>query len=135
MPAEISPEFAERIRGAYYLWFTTVREDGMPQPTPVWFIWENDTFLIYSMPTAQKVRNIRHNSKVALSFADSDDAESFVVMMGEAAIEAGAPLANQVPAYLEKYAEGIKDIGMTPESMAQSFSMAIRVRPTHVRGE
>jgi len=135
MPAEISPEFAERIRSAYYVWFTTVRADGMPQPTPVWFIWENDTFLIYSMPTAQKIRNIRQNPKVALSFADSNDAESYIVIMGEATIEEGAPLANQVPAYLAKYADGIKDIGMTPESMAQSFSTAIRVRPIHVRGE
>jgi PPOX class probable F420-dependent enzyme len=135
MSIEISPEFLERIRNAYYVWFTTVREDGMPQPTPVWFIWENGTFLIYSMPGAQKVRNIRKNPKVALGYSASDDAEDYVVIMGEAKIEEGAPLANQVPAYQEKYADGIKDIGMTPESMGQTFSTAIRVTPTHVRGE
>jgi PPOX class probable F420-dependent enzyme len=132
--ADISPEFAERIRNAYYLWFTTVREDGMPQPTPVWFIWQDGSFLIYSEPTAQKVKNIRKNPKVALGYSDSEDADKYLVIMGQAVIEEGAPLANQVPAYLEKYTEGIKDIDMTPESMAQKFSVAIRVTPTHVRG-
>jgi len=135
MPADISPEFAERLRSAYYLWFTTVREDGMPQPTPVWFIWDGETFLIYSVPTAQKVRNIRHNPRVALSYSGSNDAGDFLVIMGEAKIMEGAPLANQVPAYVEKYSQGFIDIGMTADSMAQMFSTAIRVTPTHVRGE
>lgn len=133
MTADISPELAERIRKAYYVWFTTVREDGMPQPTPVWFIWQDDTFLIYSMPGAQKLKNIRKNSKVALSFSDSDDAEEFFVIMGEARIQENAPLSNQAPAFVEKYAQGIQEIGYSPESMAQAFSTAIRVTPTHVR--
>ena len=135
MPVDISPEFTKRLRSAEYVWFTTVREDGMPQPTPVWFIWQDDTFLIFSMPNAQKVRNIRANPKVALSYSASADAGDYLVIMGEAIIVEGAPLANQVPAYLAKYTEGIRNIGMTPESMAQSFSTAIRVTPTHVRGE
>src|SRR4051794_5986893 len=112
MAAEISPEFAERLRSAEYVWFTTVREDSMPQPTPVWFIWQDDTFLIFSMPDAQKVKNIRANPKVALGYSGSSDASDYLVIMGEARIVEGAPLANQVPAYLEKYAEGIKNIGM-----------------------
>jgi PPOX class probable F420-dependent enzyme len=132
--ANISPEFAERLRNAQYVWFTTVREDGMPQPTPVWFIWQDGSFLIYSEPTAQKVKNVRSNPKVALGYTDSDDADSYLVIMGEAVIQEGGPLANQVPAYLEKYSEGIKGIGLTPESMAQKFSVGIRVTPTHVRG-
>ncbi len=135
MPADISPEFAERLRSAYYIWFTTVRGDGMPQPTPVWFIWDGDAFLIYTVPTAQKVRNIRKNPKVALGYSASDDAGDFVVIMGEAKIEDGAPLANQVPAYVEKYSQGFIDIGMTADSMARMFSTAIRVTPIHVRGE
>ncbi len=135
MTIEIKPEFAERIRRAYYVWFTTVRDDGMPQPTPVWFIWQDDTFLIYSVPSAQKVKNIRQNPKVALGYSESDDAGDYLVIMGEAKIEASAPPIHQNPAYVAKYKDGIKDIGYTPESMAQSFSVPIRVTPTHVRGE
>jgi PPOX class probable F420-dependent enzyme len=135
MAIEIKPEFAERIRKAYYVWFTSVRDDGMPQPTPVWFIWQDDTFLIYSVPSAQKVKNIRQNAKVALSYSESDDAGDYLVIMGEAKIETNVPPVNQNPAYLEKYKDGIKDIGMTPDSMTQTFSTAIRITPTQVRGE
>jgi PPOX class probable F420-dependent enzyme len=135
MSVEISSEFAERIRNAYYMWFTTVRADGMPQPTPVWFVWDGSTFLIYSMPSAQKVRNIRRNPKVALSFAGDDEAGEYLVIMGEAAIDETAPPVHRMPAYLEKYLEGIKRANMTPESMARSYSTAIRVTPTYVRGE
>ncbi|HLU08156.1 MAG TPA: TIGR03667 family PPOX class F420-dependent oxidoreductase [Oceanobacillus sp.] len=135
MSLDIKPQFASYIQNAYYVWLTTVRDDGMPQPTPVWFIWENGTFLIYSMPTAYKIRNIRANPLVALSYAASQDAEEYVVIMGEAKIERNAPPPSQHPAYIEKYRQGIADINMTPESFDQTFSAAIRVVPTRVRGE
>ena len=135
MSAEISPELVERINQTYFVWFTTVRADGMPQPTPVWFVWENGTFLIYSMPDAQKVRNIRANPKVALSASADEEADQFFVIMGEAAIDRQTPPVNQHPAYFAKYEQGIRDIGMTPESMAQTFSLPIRVAPIQVRAE
>ncbi len=135
MPATISATFRERLQNAMVIWLTTVRADGMPQPTPVWFILENGTFLIYSQPTAQKVRNIAHNPRVALNLNTDEWGSEYVVIMGEARIDKDQPSANQVPAYLKKYRQGITDINMTPESMAQSYSVAIRIVPTHVRGE
>jgi PPOX class probable F420-dependent enzyme len=135
MSVSISPQFAAIIQNADFTWFTTVRADGMPQPTPVWFIWDQDTFLIYSMPNVQKVRNIRQNPKVALSFATDDEASGYLVIMGEAVEDSAAPLAHQNAAYVAKYTSGIQSLGMTPESMGQAFSTAIRVRPERVRGE
>lgn len=79
------------------------------------------------MPDAQKVKNIRHNPKVALSYSGSTDAEDYVVITGEARNDEAASPINQNPAYVEKYKQGIKDVGYTPESMALSFSVAIRV--------
>jgi PPOX class probable F420-dependent enzyme len=135
MSVELKPEFASYIQNAYYAWFTTVRDDGMPQPTPVWFIWENGTFLIYSMPDAHKVRNIKSNPLVALSYSASEDAEQYVVIMGEAKIERNVPQPSQNDAYMKKYTQGIADINMTPESFDKTFSTAIRIIPTRVRGE
>jgi PPOX class probable F420-dependent enzyme len=135
MSVDIKPEFASRIQNAYYMWFTTVRDDGMPQPTPVWFIWENDTFLIYTIPGSYKVQNIKANPLVALSYSESDDAEDYLVIMGEATFDRGVPLPSQNATYMQKYAQGIVDIKMTPESFDEMFSTAIRVIPTRVRGE
>ena len=66
MGVAIKPEFLERIQTAVYMWFTTVRADGMPQPTPVWFVWEDGTFLIYTGAQAQKYRNILEHPQVIL---------------------------------------------------------------------
>ncbi len=135
MSVLIDPKFDEVIEHAEYMWFTTVRTDGQPQPTPVWFIYENDTFLIYSQPQAQKIRNITGNPKIALSITMSDDAEEFLVIMGDAVVDASAPAPSKHAAYISKYAESIPAIGMTPESFDAMFSLAIRVTPTRIRGQ
>jgi PPOX class probable F420-dependent enzyme len=135
MTVEITPEVLGRIKGAYYAWFTTVREDGMPQPTPVWFIFENNEFLIYSMPHAQKVKNILSNPQVSLSFSEDEHGESFVVIMGNAVIDANMPPVSQQSAYLAKYDEGITRIGFTRDGMSAQFSTAIRVRPGRIRAQ
>ncbi|MEO8607603.1 MAG: TIGR03667 family PPOX class F420-dependent oxidoreductase [Chloroflexota bacterium] len=135
MTAEISPEIQSEIEKAYVIWFTTVRADGMPQPTPVWFVWDSGSFLIYTTPKAQKYRNIQANAKVALNLDNTHEGDHFTVFMGEAIIDSDTPAPTKVPAYIEKYRQGITDIGMTPESFDASFSVAIRITPTQVRGE
>lgn len=57
-----------------------------------------------------------------------------IVLTGEARVLDETPKIAEVPAYLEKYAQGIERIGYTPEQMAASYSAAIRVTPTKVRG-
>ena len=60
---------AERyLNNDYVIWPTTVDSNLAPQPRPVWFIWEEDTFLIFSQAKAHKVRHIVNNPKVALNF-------------------------------------------------------------------
>jgi PPOX class probable F420-dependent enzyme len=135
MPDLLTPALIERLNSAYFVWFTSVRADGMPQPTPVWFIIENGTFLIYSVPTARKIRNLEHNHHAALNFSFDDQAHDFVVVLGTAQIDPHAPPVHQHQAYLAKYREGIGGIGMTPESMGARFSAAIRVTPIKIRDE
>lgn len=134
MSVHISPDLQAQLDAAEYVWLTTVRDDGQPQPTPVWFIQENDTFLIYSSPNAQKVRNIQANPKVALNYNPEPDAENFIVIMGDAVIDEDAPSPIHNGAFFKKYEKGIETIGMTPDSYEQTFSLAIRVTPTRVRG-
>jgi PPOX class probable F420-dependent enzyme len=137
MVVEISARLEERLRTEKTIWLTTVRADGQPQPAPVWFLWDAGTLLIYSQPTAQKLRNIAQNPKVALNFAHTDEygEDGLVVILGEAALDPGAPPSNQIPAYQKKYRQGIADINFTPESLANDFSVAFRVKPTRIRAE
>ena len=116
------------------IWLTTVRADGTPQPSPVWFLWTDQTLLIYSEPNKPKLRNIERNPKVALNFNSTETGGHVVVITGEAHIDQAAPPANQVAAYLEKYRKAITRIGMDPDSFAQSYSVALYVTPTGLRG-
>ena len=47
-----------RLRSEQVAWLTTVRADGQAQSSPVWFLWDGDSFLLYSQPDAQKLRNV-----------------------------------------------------------------------------
>ena len=72
--------------------------------------------------------------KVALNFHANDRGGDVVIFTGEAHVAESAPSANDVAAYIEKYRSSIAALGATPESFAQSYSVAIRVKPTSVRG-
>jgi PPOX class probable F420-dependent enzyme len=135
MPPKISRQLAQRLRRELVIWLTTVRPDGMPQPTPVWFLWDGDIFLVYSQPSARKLCNIAHDSKVALNLNSDEWGSQVVVIAGEASLDQAAPPANRNPGYMKKYREGIAQIEMTPESMASEYSVAIRVKPIHVRNK
>lgn len=85
-----------RLRGEYLVWLTTVRADGLPQPSPVWFLWDGETVLIYSEPDKQKLRNIERNPKVSLHFDGDGRGGNIVVIAGEARVARELPPAHEV---------------------------------------
>jgi PPOX class probable F420-dependent enzyme len=125
---------ARRLDEEIVIWLTTVRADGAPQPSPVWFLWADQELLIYSKPNAPKLRNIQGNPNVSLHFDGDGEGGDIVILAGQARIDEQAPSALEVTAYLEKYSEQITDIQMTPTSFARAYSTAIRVTPTKLRG-
>lgn len=110
-------------------WLTTVRSDGMPQPVPVWFLWDGETFLIYSQPGAWKVKNIRENMRVAVNLNSGAGGDDVVRCEGVAEIPDDDPPATEVPQYIEKYRSSIPSLGMSEEEVAETYRTAIRVRP------
>lgn len=124
------------LKNQYFIWLTTVDAKGTPQPRPVWFIWEDDSFLIFSQPNAYKVKHIENNPKVSLNFNTTDEAgeKDVIIFIGRAVIDKKVPPAYQVRAYLKKYKAGITGLNMTPEGFSGEYSTAIRIKPTEVRG-
>ena len=123
-----------RLQEEPVIWLVTVDADGTPQPSPVWFLWDSETALIYSQPNTPKLRNIERQPRVALHFDGDSDGGNIIVLTGTAAIDHDAPPATAVPLYLEKYRTRIGDIGMEPDSFAAAYSVALRVTPAKVRG-
>ncbi|HEY2980534.1 MAG TPA: TIGR03667 family PPOX class F420-dependent oxidoreductase [Anaerolineales bacterium] len=123
------------LENSYVIWLTTVDASFTPQPRPVWFVWHQGSFLIYSKPQAHKLRHIRERPRVSLHFnTDQTGDIDVVVFLGDAAIDPVMAPAHTMSAYLEKYRSGIEGLEMSPEEFSQTYSTAIRVRPSSVRG-
>jgi len=131
--SEKGKKLAERLRKEEVIWLTTLRADGTPLPTPVWFLWEGKTILIYTQPGSLKVRNIARNPKAALNLNCDEAGGSVAIFTGELTFEKDESRALNNPAYLQKYRQGISDIQMTPESFSNDFSLALRFHPSRVR--
>lgn len=131
---EFGARVIRKIAEEQVIWLTTIKPDGTPQPTPVWFLWNGETFLIYSQPNTYKLRNIASNPRVSMNFNCTESGGDVVVFFGEAYIDKNTPPAHHNPDYIKKYREGIADIDMTPESFSGSYQVPIRVKPERVRG-
>jgi PPOX class probable F420-dependent enzyme len=126
---------SQHLENEYVIWLTTVDSQLGPQPRPVWFVWQDEAFLIFSQAKAHKVSHIRKHPRVALHFnTDESGDKHVIVFVGEAVLEPNHPPADQVPAYFEKYREGIAALDMTPEQFSREYSVAIKIKPAEVRG-
>jgi hypothetical protein len=63
----------------------------------------------------------------------ADDGDRVVIFQASADLNATPPSREEIDLYLAKYNEGIVQIGMTPDSLRQTFSQAVRVTPSRVR--
>ena len=129
--------FAKKhLKSEYFIWLTTVDSTGTPQPRPVWFIWDNDTVLIFSQSKAHKIKHIQQNQNVSLHFntADEKGEQRLIIFSGSAAFDTKCLPANKFPAYVRKYKSGIIGLKSTPLQFGQEYSVAIRITLTNVRG-
>jgi len=130
----IGRKVKRRLRQEQIIWLTTVSSQNTPQPRPVWFHWDGQTVLIFSQANAAKVRHIAHNPKVALNFNTDEEGGDVGVLIGDALILQEPPPPNRVKAYLRRYKDGIKGLGMSAAALQDTFSVAILVTPRAVRG-
>jgi PPOX class probable F420-dependent enzyme len=123
-----------RLEQEPIIWLSTVDRHGAPQPRPVWFYWKGESVLIYSRPGTAKLDHIRRNPHVSLHFDGDGLGGDIVVLLGRAELDVQAGQAIDHPQYLGKYADGLRRIEMTAENFSREYSVALRVRPTAVRG-
>lgn len=131
---EFGQRLSRRLENERVIWLTTMSKSGRPAPRPVWFYWDEDSFLVYTRPNTFKIEHIRKNPSVSLHFDSDGMGGDIIIFSGIAKIDRDAPKADQVSAYVKKYNNGLKRINMTAEQFGESYSIAIRIEPTGVRG-
>jgi PPOX class probable F420-dependent enzyme len=81
----------QRLRDEQVIWFTTVGADGTPQPNPVWFLWEDNSALVYNRSDANRLTHIRRRPQVCLHFDGNGRGGDIVVLAGRAQVLEGPP--------------------------------------------
>jgi PPOX class probable F420-dependent enzyme len=132
---DFKPKIEARLAASLLIWLTTVTADCLPQPSPVWFWWDGESFVIYSQPAMPKLANIAWNRGVTLNLdAMGRGEEEVTIINGTASVDDTLPSASENADYREKYRDLIEnDLGMTVEQFSESYSVPIRFIPHSVR--
>jgi PPOX class probable F420-dependent enzyme len=124
---EDKPEVLGRLDAEPIIWLTTVRPNGQPQTSPVWFLRRGDGYIIYSLPDTARVSNIRSNNRVSLNLDGNGQGGAIVTIEGIARIATDLPAASDDAAYVAKYRSFMARNGWTPEVFAARYSVPIVV--------
>lgn len=90
----------DRLAREKNVWLCTVRQDGSPHVTPVWFVFLQGSWWIGVDGGSVKVRNIEKFSRVSLAL---EDGRLPVVAEGEAVLHRGLFPSTITDAFTAKY--------------------------------
>jgi len=114
---------------------TTLNKDGSPQVSVVWVGIEDDEFVMGHMGVWQKVRNVRRDPRVCLSFLGQDKNAmgllEYVVVHGDARITEGG--AADLLQRLARIYMG-PDVVFPPEPYRSNPGYITRLAPRHYAG-
>lgn len=125
-----------RLESEAVIWLVTVNAAGVPQPNPVWFLFDPaaESLLVCNDHNAQRLAGIDAHPQVAAHLDGDARGADVIVLTGTLERGADLPAANRNDAYLAKYAADIQRIGMDPDSFADRYSVPLVLRIAKIRG-
>ena len=102
----------------------------MPAIVPVWFVWDGESFLVFSKPHARKVRNIIQNGRVMLAIGEPEDDFDVQLIEGRAELVDGAAGDGLRAEIATKYRAWLDGIGLGTDEFGATYAQAIRITPT-----
>lgn len=133
MSFELTEQIERHLRGDQIAWLTTVTPSGWPAPHAVWFIWDGQAIIVYSVNGGAKVRHIEAHDQVTVHFDSGPGAGDIVVISGRASRVQDPPPPSEFPGFLDKYRSRIDAMGQTTAWYDRDFSTALRIVPERAR--
>jgi PPOX class probable F420-dependent enzyme len=126
MAVEFTQEVSNRLSSDNYGWLTTVAKSGQPVPRLVWFYFDGTDVVVYSAPTAGKVRHIKNHPRVSLNLDSDGSGAGIIVVGGNATVDAEGidPLGDE--RYRAKYGELAASFGFSEEFLA-AYSTRLKI--------
>ncbi len=125
MTVEFTQEVTQRLQSDHYGWLTTVAKSGQPVPRLVWFYFDGSDVVVYSGPSAAKVRHIRNHPRVSLNLDSDGNGSGIIVVGGIATVDSEDSDPREDGPYWEKYADDAERFGLT-EALA-GFNLRLRI--------
>jgi PPOX class probable F420-dependent enzyme len=79
---EVPDSHADLLERPLFAHLATVRPEGAPQSSVMWFAWDGSRIRMTHTRTRQKFANLAREPRVALSIADPDDQYRFLEIRG-----------------------------------------------------
>jgi PPOX class probable F420-dependent enzyme len=80
--SEVPASHVDLLERPLFAHLATVRPDGAPQSSVMWFAWDGSRIRMTHTRTRQKFANLARKPRVALSVADPDDQYRFLELRG-----------------------------------------------------
>ena len=123
----------EFLREPHLCDLATVRPDGSPHVAPVWHHYDGERLIVLAEDTAVKVRNIRHDPRVAASIATHTSPYKAAIVNGVAELS-----YSNIPEYVEAMAInylGVEDGKAYAENAVRDTNfVVITITPTKIIG-
>ncbi len=110
---------SRRLQEAEIIWVASVRPNGAPHLSPVWFVWDAGYIFICISSASRKARNLAKNPQVAVSL---EDGRNVVIIEGIASPAMGDEREQVADLFLRKYDW---DIRTDP-----TYTLLLKITPT-----
>nr|WP_090279505.1 TIGR03667 family PPOX class F420-dependent oxidoreductase [Mycolicibacterium komanii]CRL75431.1 PPOX class F420-dependent protein [Mycolicibacterium komanii] len=126
MTVNFTQEVIDRLSSDKYGWLTTVAKSGQPVPRLVWFYFDGADVLVYTEPSAAKVRHIRAHPRVSLNLDSDGNGGGVIAVGGTATVDAEDANPLQDDRYRDKYGEYAAGLGFSDEFLS-AYDMRLRI--------
>lgn len=128
---EFSQEQALRLRTERVGWLSTVRTDGQPETSPVWFFWDGEILRMYSRWHARRLRNVETNPRGCFHL-DGDGKGGSNIIMDVEISRSDRDVVDDAE-FVGKYRDMMLERGWDVASFSDLFSAALTLSPVRVR--
>jgi PPOX class probable F420-dependent enzyme len=77
-----NPKVQKILQSKAFAHLATIRPDGSPQSSPMWFLWDGEYIKFTHATNRKKYRNIELDPRVAVSIIDGDDPYTYAEFRG-----------------------------------------------------
>ena len=105
MPVAIPQNFLDLLarEKKAFAYLATVKKDGFPQVTPVWFDWDGQHIVINTARGRVKDKVMHRNPQVAVLIPDPANPYRFLQIQGRVAVETEEGARDHIDDLAEKY--------------------------------